>query len=63
MAHIPTNCPKCGETTAWKKRINFIRFVSIRGLFAEPIKKAIGYYKVTYCCQSCGFRQKYDTEE
>ena len=62
MAGIPSQCPERGNAKTWKKEINIIRFVSIRGLFAEQIKKALGYYKVTYRCHSCGFHQKYNTE-
>jgi len=62
MADIPSKCPKCGKTESWKKEINAIRFLSIRGLWARPIKKAIGYYKVTYRCHNCGFRKEYETE-
>ena len=75
MAGIPTKCPKCGKTKAWKEEVNAfksgisvgglgrIRISAPRGLLARPIKKAAGYYKVTYRCHNCGFRKEYPTED
>ncbi len=60
MAGIPSKYPKCGKTKAWKEEINPIRFFALRGLLARPVKKAIGYYKVTYRCHNCGFRKEYE---
>lgn len=72
MAGIPAKCPKCGRSKAWKEEVNpctsgistgfgRVRFgISVRGLFARPIKRAMGFYKVTYRCHHCGFRKEYD---
>ncbi len=76
MAGIPSKCPKCGRTKAWKEEVNAfksgiplgggllrIRFGMGPGLFARPIKRAMGCYKVTYRCHNCGFRKEYETED
>ena len=75
MAGIPSKCPKCGRTKAWKEEVNAftsgipvgvfgrIRIGALRGLLARPIMKAMGYYKVTYRCHNCGFRKEYETED
>ena len=54
MAGIPSKCPKCGRTKAWKEEVNAftsgipvgvfgrIRIGAIRGLLARPIMKAMG---------------------
>ena len=75
MAGIPSKCPKCGRTKAWKEDVNPFRsgisagiFGRIRisaptGLLAKPIMKAAGYYNVTYRCHNCGFRKEYPTED
>ena len=76
MDKIPPKCPQCGRTKAWKEEVNAfksgiwcgpfwgrVRFCAPRGLFAEPIKRKMGYYKVTYRCHHCGFRKEYSTGE
>ena len=75
MTPIPSKCPKCGKTKSWKEEVNAfksgipvggfgrIRLCVFRGLLARPVKKAAGFYKVTYCCHSCGFRKEYDTKD
>ncbi len=75
MAGIPEKCPACGNRAQWKEQINIFtsgipiggkaRFhlFSIRGLFAYPIKKALGFYTVTYRCRECGFREKYPLDD
>ncbi len=75
MAGIPSKCPRCGKTKTWKEEVNpFKTGISIgglgririgvpRGVLARPVKKAIGCYKVTYRCHSCGFRKEYKTED
>lgn len=66
---IPSKCPKCGETKAWKEEINpvtsgipagagRIRFFVIKGLFAKPVQRALGFRKVSYKCHNCGFRER-----
>ena len=74
MTGIPSKCPKCGRTKAWKEELNAfksgisvgglgrIRFCVFRGLLARPVKKAAGFYKVTYHCCNCGFCKEYETE-
>ena len=75
MAGIPSKCPKCGRTKAWKEEVNAfksgisagglgrIRFGWSKGLLARPIMKAAGCYNVTYRCHNCGFRKEYETED
>ena len=75
MAGIPSKCPKCGKTKAWKEEVNAfksgisvgglgrIRIGVPRGLLARPIKKAMGCYRVTYRCHNCGFHKEYETED
>lgn len=75
MAGIPSKCPKCGRSKAWKEEINpstsgiptaFGRVrtgIVVKGLFAKPIKRALGFYEVTYRCHNCGFREKFDLSE
>jgi len=75
MSGIPSKCPKCGKTKAWKEEANAfksgisvggfgrIRIGVPRGLVARPIMKAMGCYQVTYCCYNCGFRKEYETED
>jgi predicted nucleic-acid-binding Zn-ribbon protein len=74
MGRIPLKCPKCGRTKAWKEEINPItsgvptafgrvRGIVVRGLFAKPMKRAMGCYKVTYRCHNCGFREEFDLSE
>ena len=72
MGGIPAKCPKCGKTKAWKEAVNpftsgiptvldRVRVgIVVRGLFAKPAKRAMGFYKVTYRCHSCGFRKEYE---
>ena len=72
MSGIPTKCPKCGKPKAWKEEINphtsgiptaFGRVrtgIIIKGLFAKPVKRTLGFNKVTYRCHSCGFRKEYE---
>jgi uncharacterized protein (DUF983 family) len=72
MSGIPSKCPKCGRTKEWKEIVNpsgagiptrFGRVrtgIIVKGLFAKPIKRALGFYKVTYRCHRCGFRQEYE---
>ena len=73
---IPPKCPQCGKTEAWQEQLNIftsgipvgnratrIRLLVIRGLWAEPIKKRLGFYKVTYRCKSCGYTARYDLYE
>ena len=75
MAGIPSKCPKCGRSKAWKEEVNAfrsgipvgglgrIRLGAPRGLLARPFMKAAGYYNVTYRCHNCGFRKEYPTED
>lgn len=75
MAGIPSKCPKCGKTKAWKEEVNaFKSGVSVgglgririswgKGLLNRPLMKAAGCYKVTYRCHNCGFRKEYETED
>ena len=75
MIGIPSECPKCGRTKAWKEEVNAfksgvsmsglgrIRLCVFRGLLARPAKKAAGFYKVTYRCHNCGFRMEYETKD
>ncbi len=75
MSGIPSKCPKCGKTKAWKEEINpctsgiptrFGRVrtgIIVKGLFAKPIERALGFYNVTYRCHNCGFRKEYDISE
>ena len=75
MAGIPSRCPNCGNTKAWKEEVNAfksgipagafgrIRFGAPRGLLARPFMRAAGYFNVTYRCRSCGFRREYPTGE
>lgn len=72
MSGIPVKCPKCGRVKAWKEEVNpltsgvptaFGRVragIAVKGLFAKPIKRAMGFYKVTYRCRNCGFRKEYE---
>lgn len=72
MDGIPAKCPKCGRAKTWKEEVNpftsgvptaFGRVrtgVMVKGLFAKPIKRAMGFYEVTYRCRGCGFRKKYE---
>ena len=71
MKGIPSKCPKCGRSKVWKEEVNAftsgipvgatrIRFLVIRGIFAEPIKKKLGFYKVKYRCHHCGFEEHYE---
>ena len=72
MSGIPLKCPKCGRTKAWKEDINAFtsgvpignavrfRFISVRGLFARPVKESLGFYKVKYRCKNCGFEETYE---
>ena len=73
MANIPSSCPGCGSRQ-WKERINAftsgiptagggrIRLISLRGFFAEPVKRKLGFYRVKYRCGKCGFEEKYDLD-
>lgn len=76
MAGIPSKCPKCGRTKAWKEEVNAfksgipvggglfrIRLGMGPGLLSGPIRRALGCYKVTYRCRNCGFRGEYPTGE
>lgn len=75
MSGIPSKCPKCGNKKQWKEVVNpstsgiptaFGRVrvgVVVRGLFARPVKRALGFYKVTYRCHRCGFRKEYELPE
>lgn len=72
MADIPSKCPQCGSRIAWKEKVKVltsgipigsavrIRLFSMRGLFARPIKKKLGFYKVKYRCKDCGFEETYE---
>ena len=72
MSGIPSKCPKCGRAKAWKEDVNAftggisvgsavrVRFFSVRGIFSNPIKKKLGFYKVKYRCKNCGFEENYD---
>lgn len=74
MGHIPSCCPSCGSKQ-WKERINALtsgipvagggrfRLISIRGFLAEPVKRKLGFYKVKYRCEKCGFEGHYDLDE
>ena len=75
MGGIPSKCPKCGRTKAWREEINpftsgilmglfgRIRIGTGHGLLARPIKKAMGCYRVTYRCDKCGHREKYEIDD
>ncbi len=75
MSGIPSKCPKCGRTKAWKEEVNAfksgipvgglgrIRIGTPRGLFARLFMRATDYYKVTYRCHNCGFCKEYHTED
>ena len=72
MAKIPAKCPKCGRTKAWQEVINPSRSgiptrfgrvrvgIVVKGLFAKPIQRALGFYKVTYKCSKCGHQEEFD---
>lgn len=74
MSRIPSKCPKCGSVKHWDEVVNpatsgiptaFGRVrigISVRGLFAGPTKKALGFYRVTYHCHKCSFRKEYDLD-
>lgn len=75
MSGIPSKCPKCGRTKAWKEEVNVfksgisvgglgrIRIGVSRGILSRLVNKAMGCYKVTYHCHNCGFRKEYETED
>lgn len=72
MSGIPSKCPKCGRAKAWKEAVTpftsgvptaFGRVrvgVAVRGIFAKPVKRAMGCYRATYRCHNCGFRKEYE---
>jgi len=73
MGGIPLKCPKCGRTKAWQEEVNALtsgipvaggairfRLISVRGIFARPIKEKLGFYKVKYRCKNCGYEETYD---
>ena len=72
MRGIPSKCPRCGKSKPWREEINVFRsglplgaFGRLRlgvpfGLFARPLRKAMGCYRVTYRCGRCGHREEYD---
>ena len=73
MARIPVKCPRCGRTKAWQEvikpatsgiptRYGRVRTTVVKGLFAKPIKRALGFYKVTYKCSKCGHREEYELD-
>jgi predicted nucleic-acid-binding Zn-ribbon protein len=75
MNAIPSQCPKCGKAKPWKEEVNpftsgiptaglgRVRIGTPRGILAGPIMRLLGYYKVTYRCHACGYREKYPTGE
>lgn len=75
MGAIPGKCPKCGNAKQWKEVVSpatsgiptaFGRVrigVSVKGLFARPMKRAMGFYTVTYRCHRCGFRKEYELSD
>lgn len=72
MHGIPSKCPKCGRSKAWKEEGNILtsgfpvgsavrfRIFSVRGMFAKPIKKKLGFNRVRYRCHTCGFAEDYE---
>lgn len=73
MNGIPSRCPKCNNENLWEEKVNpltsgvpigkgavRISLLNIRGLFAYPIKRWLGFYKVTYHCKKCGYEETYD---
>ena len=36
------------------------RIFSVRGMFAKPIKKKLGFNRVRYRCHTCGFAEDYE---
>ena len=73
MSGIPSKCPKCGRTKAWKEEVNpfttgipvgrAVRvsfFFSVKGIFSRPIKEKLGFYNVKYRCHNCGFEENYE---
>ena len=73
MSGIPSRCPQCGNKKLWTEQVNAltggvpvrnrevrIRLVSIKGLFAKPIKEKLGFYKVNYRCKNCGYEETYE---
>jgi DNA-directed RNA polymerase subunit RPC12/RpoP len=73
MSGIPSRCPHCGNKKLWTEQVNAftsgvparngavrIRLISIRGLFAKPVKEKLGFYKVNYRCKNCGHKETYE---
>lgn len=73
MSDIPSCCPACSSKKQWHEAVNIftsgipvaggssrIRLLSLRGIFAEPIKEKLGFYKVKYRCKNCGYEETYD---
>lgn len=73
MSGIPSRCPRCGNKILWKEQVNAltsgipvaggavrISLISVRGLFARPIKEKLGFYKVKYRCKNCGYEEIYE---
>ena len=75
MGNIPQKCPKCGKVKPWKEKVNpytsgvptacgRVRTgIIVKGLFAKPVKQALGFYKVIYRCHYCGFQKEFELEE
>ena len=74
MGNIPQKCPKCGSVKAWKKKVNPVTSgvptafgrvrtgIMVKGLFAKPVKRALGFYNITYRCHHCGFQKEFSLE-
>jgi len=73
MARIPAKCPNCGRTKTWQEvirparsgiptRFGRVRTVIVRGLFAEPFKRAMGFYTLIYKCSKCGHQEEYELD-
>jgi hypothetical protein len=73
MGNIPQKCPKCGKVKTWKEKVNSFHSgvptafgrvqIGMKGLFAKPVKQALGFYKVTYQCHFCGFQEEFELED
>ena len=75
MSGIPSKCPKCGNTKAWKEDVNPFKAgiptplgrvrtgIVVRGLFARPIERAMGLRRATFRCHRCGFRKEYELSD
>ena len=73
MSGIPSRCPGCGNQRLWNEEVHAftsgipvgtgavrLRLISVRGIFGKAFKKKLGFYKVTYRCKNCGYRETFD---